>query len=127
MFNSFTYSNGSPGGIRTHISRFKGVLPGVLETLFLPLEYGAVSSLYVKVYIKTLVCSDQCINIMAGAVGFEPTHVRVRAGCLTVWLSPNMMNGGGGGIRTHGSLRISGFQDRRTRPGYATPPYNQLL
>ena len=25
-------------------------------------------------------------------------------------------NGGGGGIRTHGALRLSGFQDRRIRP-----------
>ena len=27
-------------------------------------------------------------------------------------------NGGGGGIRTHGTLRPSGFQDRRNRPLY---------
>lgn len=27
-------------------------------------------------------------------------------------------NGGGGGIRTHGTFRLSGFQDRRNRPLY---------
>ena len=32
------------------------------------------------------------------------------------------MYGGGGGIRTHGPRRVSGFLDRCTRPGYATPP-----
>ncbi len=26
--------------------------------------------------------------------------------------------GGGGGIRTHGTFRLSGFQDRRNRPLY---------
>ena len=31
--------------------------------------------------------------------------------------------GGGGGIRTHGPLRVSGFLDRCTRPDYATPPW----
>lgn len=30
--------------------------------------------------------------------------------------------GGGGGIRTHGPLRATGFLDRRTKPSYATPP-----
>ena len=27
-------------------------------------------------------------------------------------------HGGGGGIRTHGTFRLSGFQDRRNRPLY---------
>lgn len=41
-----------------------------------------------------------------------------------------IFGGGGGGIRTHGPLRVSGFLDRCTRPGYATPPfigYNRAL
>ena len=38
-----------------------------------------------------------------------------------------LLYGGGGGIRTHGPLRASGFLDRRTRPGYATPPNILLL
>ena len=42
---------------------------------------------------------------------------------LLIVLLPLCDAGGGGGIRTHGPLRISGFLDRRTRPGYATPPW----
>jgi len=33
-------------------------------------------------------------------------------------LDLNFRTGGGGGIRTHGALRLSGFQDRRNRPLY---------
>ena len=33
-------------------------------------------------------------------------------------LSPDRIAGGEGGIRTHGSLRNFGFQDRRNRPLY---------
>ncbi len=28
---------------------------------------------------------------LAGVVGFEPTHVRVRAECLTAWRYPNII------------------------------------
>ncbi len=35
------------------------------------------------------------------------------------------MNGGGGGIRTPGSLRLNGFQDRRYRP-LSHPSENDL-
>jgi hypothetical protein len=31
--------------------------------------------------------------------------------------------GGGGRIRTHGTLRYNGFQDRRDQPDSATPPF----
>lgn len=40
---------------------------------------------------------------------------------LPLEYSPSQ-DGGGGGIRTHGPLRVSGFLDRCTKPGYATPP-----
>ena len=33
-------------------------------------------------------------------------------------LKIRVLDGGGGGIRTHGTLRPSGFQDRRNRPLY---------
>ena len=33
-------------------------------------------------------------------------------------LALSKKNGGGGGIRTHGTFRLSGFQDRRNRPLY---------
>ena len=41
---------------------------------------------------------------------------------LLIVLLPLCDAGGGGGIRTHGPLRVSGFLDRCTRPGYAIPP-----
>ena len=36
--------------------------------------------------------------------------------CIDAGLRAIEGHGGGGGIRTHGALRLSGFQDRRNRP-----------
>ncbi len=37
---------------------------------------------------------------MAGPPGFEPGHHETKTRCLTAWLWPNHLNGGGGEIRT---------------------------
>ena len=37
---------------------------------------------------------------MAGVPGFEPGHDGIKTRCLTAWLYPNEITGGGGQIRT---------------------------
>ena len=39
----------------------------------------------------------------------------------------NMADGGEGEIRTHGTLRYDGFQDRCIQPGSATSPFSNLV
>ena len=40
------------------------------------------------------------IEKMAGEPGFEPGHDGIKIRCLTAWLYPKHLNGGGGRIRT---------------------------
>ena len=50
-----------------------------------------------------------------GVVGKQPSR-EVRGSLTGNVATGFLLFGGEGGIRTHGSLRINGFQDRRNRP-----------
>ena len=58
-------------------------------------------------------------NLSTGEKRFELLLSGLEADVLPI--TP-FSQSGGDGIRTHGPSRASGFQDRRTRPDYATPP-----
>ena len=66
-------SNGWGGGIRTHISRVRAVLPAVLETDFLPLEYSPISEQDTHKKLFTALCPAELPHHMAMGVGLEPT------------------------------------------------------
>jgi hypothetical protein len=65
--------------------------------------------------------------ILAEREGFEPSRGFLPPNDLAnrplqpAWVP---LRGGRGGIRTHEPLRAGGFQDRCTRPDYATLPLN---
>ena len=65
--------DGWGGGIRTHISRVRAVLPAVLETDFLPLEYSPISTQDTHKKLFTALYPAELPHHTAMGVGFEPT------------------------------------------------------